>query len=95
MAVFQLDEYREPSSSFVRRTAPSRQSAVQLCECSTHTAEPSASARGGALSQWLARARYRNALRRELLPQPDSVLADFGVTREEAEEEAYKPFWRA
>lgn len=49
----------------------------------------------GMLMLWRDRIRYRAELRRELLPQPDSVLEDAGMTREEAQREAFKPFWRA
>lgn len=43
---------------------------------------------------WRARIQHRAMLRRELLTQPDSVLADAGLTRAQAEAEAAKPFWR-
>lgn len=46
------------------------------------------------LERFIQRWRRRRALRRELLPEPDSVLADAGFTRAEAEREASKPFWR-
>lgn len=46
-------------------------------------------------SQMLGRLRLRRAIRRELLSQPDSVLEDFGASRELATREANKPFWRA
>jgi uncharacterized protein YjiS (DUF1127 family) len=41
--------------------------------------------------EWGERARQRRALR-EL---PDYLLRDIGVSRDEAELEAHKPFWRA
>ena len=44
---------------------------------------------------WLRRASCRRVLREELLPQPDSVLADAGISREAARREASKPFWKA
>jgi len=47
----------------------------------------------GVTRLWLARATERRALR-ELLRQPDSVLADAGWTRAAAAREATKPFWR-
>jgi uncharacterized protein YjiS (DUF1127 family) len=53
------------------------------------------SRRGGMISLWYARHRYRRMLRKDLLPQPDSVLADAGITRAAARGEAQKPFWRA
>ncbi|MEO0760744.1 MAG: hypothetical protein AAFZ09_02895 [Pseudomonadota bacterium] len=54
--------------------------------------------RPGRLAQlrlWRARLRHRRALRDELFFQPDSVLADAGLTRAAAEAEARRPFWRA
>ena len=48
----------------------------------------------GILSVWYARYQYRQMLQDDLLLQPDSVLADAGVTRTAAEGEARKPFWR-
>ena len=53
------------------------------------------SRQGGIISVWYARHQYRQMLRNELLPQPDSVLADAGITRAAAKGEAHKPFWRA
>ena len=50
---------------------------------------------GGMISVWYARHQYRRMLRIDLLPQPDSVLADAGITRAAAKGEAQKPFWRA
>ena len=44
--------------------------------------------------QWIDRAKRRRVLRTEILSQPDSVLEDFGLTREAADIEAAKPFWR-
>lgn len=49
----------------------------------------------GPLSIWYARYRYRLMLRDDLLTQPDSVLADAGISRTAAKREAQKPFWRA
>lgn len=49
----------------------------------------------GIVSVWVARHRYRKMLRNCLLPQPDSVLADAGIRRDQAKREAGKPFWRA
>ena len=42
-----------------------------------------------------ARLRERRAIRRDLLRQPDSVLADFGLSREALRREAARPLWRA
>ncbi len=42
------------------------------------------------LARWTARARQRRGLR-EL---PDALLRDLGLSREQAETEAAKPFWR-
>lgn len=53
-----------------------------------------ADAPGPMLHRWRARAVLRRMLRDELLPQPDSVLADAGWSREAAKREAAKPFWR-
>lgn len=51
---------------------------------------------GGALFVlWVKRYRYRRMLREHLLPQPDSVFEDAGMSRAEAGAEAAKPFWRA
>ncbi|WP_122519416.1 DUF1127 domain-containing protein [Pannonibacter phragmitetus] len=44
---------------------------------------------------WLERISYRRMLRKELLPQPDSVLADAGLDRAAVLLEVSKPFWRA
>jgi uncharacterized protein YjiS (DUF1127 family) len=49
----------------------------------------------GIISVWYARYQYRQMLRDDLLLQPDSVLADAGITRIAARCEAQKPFWRA
>ena len=46
------------------------------------------------LQRWHERVVLRRMLRDDLLPQPDSVLADAGWTREAAWREAGKPFWR-
>lgn len=43
---------------------------------------------------WLRRWRLRRTLARELLPQPDSVLADAGWTRAALRAEVAKPIWR-
>lgn len=53
------------------------------------------SRRVGIFSVWSARYQYRRMLRDDLLLQPDSVLADAGITRTAAKCEAQKPFWRA
>ncbi|MEL6295454.1 MAG: hypothetical protein AAFY84_18265 [Pseudomonadota bacterium] len=53
------------------------------------------SRRGGIISIWYARHQYRRMLRNDLLPQPDSVLADAAITRTAAQCDAHKPFWRA
>lgn len=47
------------------------------------------------LGVWLDRISYRRMLRKELLPQPDSVLADAGLERAAVLLEVSKPFWRA
>lgn len=47
------------------------------------------------LGIWLDRITYRRMLREELLPQPDSVLADAGLERSAVLLEVSKPFWRA
>lgn len=47
------------------------------------------------LDRWRDRAAMRRMLRDELLSQPDRVLADAGWTRNAAQTEASKPFWRA
>ncbi|WP_430513186.1 DUF1127 domain-containing protein [Pannonibacter phragmitetus] len=44
---------------------------------------------------WLDRINHRRMLRKELLPQPDSVLADAGLERSAVLLEVSKPFWRA
>lgn len=44
------------------------------------------------LSLWLARVRQRNALGD--LAEDKHLLADIGLTREQALREAGKPFWR-
>ncbi len=46
------------------------------------------------LRVWRERAAFRRTLLKELLPGPDSVLEDAGWTREAAQIEARKPFWR-
>jgi uncharacterized protein YjiS (DUF1127 family) len=43
-------------------------------------------------SGWAARRRLRGALRE--LAEDKHLLADIGLTREQALEEAAKPFWR-
>jgi uncharacterized protein YjiS (DUF1127 family) len=45
-----------------------------------------------ALSLWLARVRQRDALAD--LAEDKHLLADIGLTREQALREAGKPFWR-
>ncbi|MFC0220388.1 uncharacterized protein YjiS (DUF1127 family) [Pseudochelatococcus lubricantis] len=47
------------------------------------------------LSRWYSRLAHRHMLRRDLLTQPDSVLADAGWTRDAARKEAGKPIWHA
>lgn len=47
------------------------------------------------LAQWGRRLMDRRDLRRLLDEQPDTVLADAGLTRPDAEREARKPFWIA
>ncbi|PTE19918.1 hypothetical protein C5F48_20335 [Cereibacter changlensis JA139] len=46
------------------------------------------------LRVWRERAALRKILAQDLLPGPDSVLEDAGWTREAAQAEARKPFWR-
>ena len=46
------------------------------------------------LQVWRERAALRKTLAQDLLPGPDSVLEDAGWTREAAQAEARKPFWR-
>ncbi|MEO0990979.1 MAG: DUF1127 domain-containing protein [Pseudomonadota bacterium] len=53
------------------------------------------SRRFGLLSLWYERHQYRIMLRDDLLPEPDSVLEDAGISRDFAKLEAQKPFWRA
>ena len=49
------------------------------------------------LRLWLARSRDRRQMQRDLdsASFTDAVLADFGMTRREAEKEASKHFWQA
>lgn len=47
------------------------------------------------LRLWLTRIAARHRLAAELLPQPDAVLADVGLTREALVAEIRKPFWMA
>ncbi|MEM9028364.1 MAG: hypothetical protein AAGC70_08335 [Pseudomonadota bacterium] len=47
------------------------------------------------IQTWRKRWHHRRMLREDLLHQPDSVLADVGYTRNDAEREANTPFWRA
>ena len=51
--------------------------------------------RGGIISVWYTRYRYRLMLRNDLLLQPDSVLEDAGISRVAAKVEAQKSFWCA
>lgn len=44
--------------------------------------------------RWLAAAHRRYRQRRALLRLDDRLLNDIGVTREQALDEACKPFWR-
>lgn len=81
MAVINLDDHRRDASRRRERVEQYRREAP----ASWRTL----------LSRWEARRRWRRTLREELLPQPDSVLADAGLTREDAVREAAKPFWRA
>ncbi|MCI4665617.1 MAG: hypothetical protein MRY74_12930 [Neomegalonema sp.] len=98
MAIIYLDDFARSRETLainrrartVARTAP--------CEKNAQKVEPEARVAAGLLARlrlWRARARHRAALRFELLAQPDSVLADCGMTREDAQREAAKPFWRA
>ena len=45
----------------------------------------------GALATW----NSRQAQRRHLLELDDRLLSDMGLSREQAEAEAAKPFWRS
>jgi uncharacterized protein YjiS (DUF1127 family) len=45
-----------------------------------------------AIGTWAARSRQRRALA-DLADRNDYLLADIGVTREQARREAAKPFW--
>jgi len=49
---------------------------------------------GGVLDRVLGW-QERHRQRRELLSLDDHLLKDIGITRVEAENEGYKPFWRA
>ena len=68
---------------------------VPVCTPVDRTQAPAAVDCKGILAAWLARHRHRRMLRDDLLPQPDSVLEDAGITRRQAQAEAAKPFWRA
>ncbi|MFC5757796.1 DUF1127 domain-containing protein [Rhizobium sp. GCM10022189] len=46
------------------------------------------------LKQWRLRMKERRELARIYTTMPDEALADLGLTREEAEAESGKPFWR-
>ena len=48
----------------------------------------------GAWAVWRTRRRFRRELRRLLQVGPH-MLADIGLTLEEAQRESIKPFWRA
>ncbi len=92
MAVINIDDYRHHAS---RMRRPAQRRAAPTRERSEQIEEPKASSWRARLRLWRERRRRRAMIRDELLPQPDSVLADAGLTREEATEEASKPFWRA
>lgn len=47
----------------------------------------------GLLRLWLRRIRERREMRELALRQPDSVLRDAGVDREEALRRSRRPFW--
>jgi uncharacterized protein YjiS (DUF1127 family) len=47
------------------------------------------------IQTWFRNWSSRQRLAKELEGQPDSVLADVGLTRRELEAEIAKPFWRA
>ncbi|WNJ90873.1 hypothetical protein [Bosea sp. 685] len=47
------------------------------------------------LLTWQRRRQQRRAFGRELISMPKEALADFGLTRREAEIEVAKPFWKA
>jgi len=47
------------------------------------------------VATWHIRWARRSDIRRHYLCESDSVLEDLGVTRDELETEALKPFWRA
>lgn len=46
------------------------------------------------LAIWWSRHQERKQLARELIHFSAEVLEDFGMTREDAEKEIHKPFWR-
>lgn len=47
------------------------------------------------IRSWRLRHQERRAFGRELIAMPEVTLADFGLTRREAEAEVAKPFWIA
>ncbi|MNL82195.1 hypothetical protein D3C87_2095210 [compost metagenome] len=47
------------------------------------------------LGLWWLRYRERQRMQRDLPTFTDEVLEDFGLTREQAAEQAKRPFWRA
>jgi uncharacterized protein YjiS (DUF1127 family) len=60
--------------------------------CEENSSTPTAFFR--IMGLWLDRRRRRQALE-DLAERKDHLLADVGLTREEALREAGKPFWRA
>lgn len=63
---------------------------------SPENAEPAQRPRGFAalVGLWRRRWRERRELRDLAIFEPDSVLADIGISREEAWRRARTPFWR-
>ena len=57
-----------------------------------HRAQMSA---GSLLALWWHRWQQRRKMRSDLSGFTDEVLKDFGLTRFEARDAAYKPFWKA
>ncbi len=44
--------------------------------------------------RWLCRAMARQRQRRALAELDDRLLRDVGLTRDQAQDEAHKPFWK-
>ena len=78
-----------PVSSRSRRPLGGERRTISSCEENSSTL----TAISRVLGLWVDRRRRRRAL--EDLAERDHLLADVGLTREEALHEAAKPFWRA